>query len=488
MNVRSADTGPTPRVVIVGLGPAGSEYVTGHTLAEIERVPHRYLRTERHPSAHVVPGATTFDDVYEAADTFADVYAEITDRLVAAAAEHGEVLYAVPGSPLVLERIVRALLADDRVACTVHPAMSFLDVTWSRLGIDPVEAAVTLIDGHEFATAAAGLAGPLLVAHTHANWVLSEIKLAVEGATGDEEVVILQRLGSPDEAITRTTWAELDRTVEADHLTCIYVPHLGAPVATELVRFHELARTLREQCPWDREQTHHSLIRYLLEETYEVVDALEALDPDDPATDEALVEELGDLLYQIEFHATIAEQEGRFTMADVARGVHDKLVRRHPHVFGDVVATDSGTVLTNWDAIKREEKGRTSVFDGIPHSQPSLAYAYAVQRKAAKVGFDWPDVDGALPKIAEEAAEIRAAVDSGNELHVHDEVGDLLFAVVNVARHLGIEPESSLRAATLKFRRRFEGVERLARERGIDLHTAGLATLDALWDEVKAGE
>ena len=141
MNVRSADTGPTPRVVIVGLGPAGSEYVTGHTLAEIERVPHRYLRTERHPSAHVVPGATTFDDVYEAADTFADVYAEITDRLVAAAAEHGEVLYAVPGSPLVLERTVRALLADDRVACTVHPAMSFLDVTWSRLGIDPVEAA-----------------------------------------------------------------------------------------------------------------------------------------------------------------------------------------------------------------------------------------------------------------------------------------------------------------------------------------------------------
>ena len=201
-----------------------------------------------------------------------------------------------------------------------------------------------------------------------------------------------------------------------------------------------------------------------------------------------LLEELGDVLYQIEFHATIAEQEGRFTMADVARGVHDKLVRRHPHVFGDVVATDSGTVLTNWDAIKREEKGRTSVFDGIPHSQPSLAYAYAVQRKAAKVGFDWPDVDGALPKIAEEAAEIRAAVDSGNELHVHDEVGDLLFAVVNVARHLGIEPESSLRAATLKFRRRFEGVERLARERGIDLHTAGLATLDALWDEVKAGE
>ena len=421
------------------------------------------------------------------------MYAEITDRLVAAATEHGEIIYAVPGSPLVLERTVRALLADDRVDCVLHPAMSFLDIAWARLGIDPVEAGVTLVDGHEFATAAAGLHGPLLVAHTHANWVLSEIKLAVEAATGDEEVVILQRLGSPDERITRTTWADVDRTVEADHLTCIYVPHLGAPVATELVRFHELARTLRDQCPWDREQTHRSLIRFLLEETYEVVDALEALDPDDPATDDALVEELGDLLYQIEFHATIAEQEGRFTMADVARGVHDKLVRRHPHVFGDVQAADGGeidteTVLSNWDAIKREEKGRTSVFDGIPHSQPSLAYAYAVQRKAARVGFDWPDVDGALPKIAEEAAEIRAAAESGDDGQVHDEVGDLLFAVVNVARHLGIEPESALRAATLKFRRRFEGVERLAGERGLQLHGAGLRVLDALWDEVKAAE
>ncbi|HNJ98283.1 MAG TPA: nucleoside triphosphate pyrophosphohydrolase, partial [Ilumatobacteraceae bacterium] len=272
---------------------------------------------------------------------------------------------------------------------------------------------------------------------------------------------------------------------EADHLTSLYVPAYAAPVAFEVQRFAELVATLRRECPWDREQTHHSLIRYLLEETYEVVDALEAYDPDDPDTDDALVEELGDLLYQIEFHATIAEQEGRFTMADVARGIHDKLVRRHPHVFGDVQADDTDTVLTNWDAIKREEKGRTSVFDGIAHSQPSLAYAYAVQRKAAKVGFDWPDVDGALPKIAEEAAEVREAAARGDADHLHEEIGDLLFAVVNVARHLGIEPESSLRAATLKFRRRFEGVERLATERGIDLHTAGLPVLDALWDEVK---
>ena len=478
----------TPRIVVVGLGPAGPEYVTEHTRAEIARVAHRYLRTDRHPSASLVPDADTFDDVYEAADTFADVYAEIADRLAAAAQLHGEVLYAVPGSPLILERTVRALRTDQRIECTIHPAMSFLDIAYARLGIDPVEANVTLVDGHEFAIAAAGMAGPLLVAHTHANWVLSDIKLAVENATGDEPVVILQRLGSPDERITHTTWAELDRTVEADHLTSIYIPHLAAPVGSELVRFHQLARTLREQCPWDQEQTHQSLVRYLLEETYEVVDALHALDPEDPTTDDALIEELGDLLYQIEFHATIAEQEGRFTMADVAQGVHDKLVRRHPHVFGDVVADDTHTVLANWDLIKQQEKGRTSVFEGVPHSLPSLSYADAVQRKAAKVGFDWPDVDGAWPKIEEEAAEVRAAVQAADTAAVRDELGDLLFAVVNVARHLGVEPEAALRAATLKFRRRFEQVEVLARERGLVLQTAGLEVLDTLWAEVKTGE
>ena len=183
--------------------------------------------------------------MYEAADTFADVYGEITERLVTAAAEHGDVLYAVPGPPLVLERSVRHLMSDARVRCSVLPAMSFLDVAFARLGIDPVETGVRLIDGHDFATAAAGDHGPMFVAHTHANWVLSDIKLAVDGATGDEPVVILQRLGTPDELITTTTWAELDRTVEADHLTCIYIPRLGTAVGESLVRFHQLSRTLR---------------------------------------------------------------------------------------------------------------------------------------------------------------------------------------------------------------------------------------------------
>ncbi len=485
------------RIVVVGLGPGGEEHVTLETHRLIGAHPVRFVRTAVHPTAHLVGDATDFDDVYDAADQFEDVYAEIVERLVAAAEEHGEVLYAVPGSPLVLEHTVRALLADARVECDARPAMSFLDVAYARLGIDPVEARVRLVDGHDFAVAAAGDAGPLLVAHVHADWVLSDIKLAVDDAVGDLDadampVVALQRLGTPDELITETTWGALDRAIDADHLTTLYVPRLAAPVGAAYVAFHRLARTLRERCPWDAEQTHRSLMPHLVEETYEVLDAVEALDPDDPTTDADLIEELGDLLYQIEFHATIAEQEGRFTIADVATGIHDKLVRRHPHVFGDTVAEGADEVLANWEDIKRAEKGRTSIFDGVPRALPALAYARKVQSKAAKVGFDWPDVDGALPKIAEEVDEIRAVIADGADPDaLADELGDLLFSVVNVARHLDVDPEATLRAAVAKFRTRFETVERLAAERGFDLHPGDtdaavhLARLDALWDEAK---
>jgi tetrapyrrole methylase family protein/MazG family protein len=383
---------------------------------------------------------------------------------------------------------VRHLRDDERVDVELLPAISFLDVAWARLGVDPVEVGVTLVDGHEFSTAAAGATGPLLIAHTHANWVLSEIKLAVDdpdGVLDATPVTLLRALGTDDETIIPTTWAEMDRATDADHLTSLWVPHLPRAPAAGYMRFHALARTLREQCPWDIEQTHQSLVPYLIEETYEVVDAIQALDHDDPASDELLIEELGDLLYQIEFHATIAEQEGRFTIDDVTRGIHDKLVRRHPHVFGDTVVDGSGQVLSNWEEIKRSEKGRTSVFDGIAAALPSLAYAHQVQKKAARAGFDWPDVGGALPKIAEEANELVDARRTGDGSAVTDEIGDLFFAVVNVSRHLGVDPESALRGASNKFRRRFEQVEALARDRGIDVHEAGLDVLDELWAEVK---
>ena len=481
----------TARVVIVGLGPGPRNTVTQATLEAIERIDVQFVRTKRHPTADLMPRATSFDSLYDTLPTFEDVYREITEAVVAAALQHGEVLYAVPGSPLILESSVAQLRADSRVEVHVLPALSFLDLAWEALGIDPVNAGVRLIDGHRFALEASGERGPLLVAQVHADWVLSDVKLSHESANGNEPVVLLHHLGLPDQRVEHTTWQELDRVLPADHLTTLYIPQMAEPVAGELARLHQLARTLREQCPWDREQTHDSLIKHLIEETYEVVDAIEALDADDPATDEAFIEELGDLLYQVEFHATIAEQQGRFSMADVARSIHDKLVRRHPHVFGDVVANSANDVVQTWDEVKREEKksvdgAASSTFTGVAKSGPSLQYATKIQKRAADVGFDWPNADGAFEKIIEESAEIRQAVALNSDPEtVRMELGDLLFSVVNLSRHLGHDAEQALRGASDKFRHRFEQVEQLALSRDIDLASAPLEQLDALWDEVK---
>jgi len=479
----------TAQITIVGLGPGSIDSINQQTINAIERVEVRFVRTTRHPSSHLVKDAVSFDEEYERHDSFEDVYTAITKRLIQAAHQNGEILYAVPGSPLVLEQTVQQLLKDETVNIVLVPAMSFLDIAWTELRIDPVDAGVRMIDGHRFAELAAGERGPLLVAQCHAKWVLSNIKLAHESASGDESVVILHHLGLDDQRVVTTTWQNIDREIEPDHLTTIYIPQLAEPIAGEMARLHALARTLREQCPWDREQSHDSLVRYLIEETYEVVDAINALDADDPSTDDALIEELGDLLYQVEFHATIAEQQGRFSIADVANSIHDKLVRRHPHVFGDVKADSPEAVVTTWDAIKQQERGdinSKSVFDGVATAAPALMYSSKLQKRAAEQGFDWPNSDGPYEKITEEIAELREAVRlNGDPQTVRMELGDVLFSVVNLSRHLGVDAETALRSAAEKFKMRFEKVVELATKRKINLSTCSLAELDAIWDEIK---
>lgn len=473
------------RITIVGLGPAGPELVTPQTLDAIRRSSRHFLRTRRHPAAEVVPDGVSFDSVYDRADSFADVYLEIADTLIGEAATE-DLVYAVPGSPLVLEHTVELLrqaAASRRVEIELLPAMSFLDVAWSRLEVDPVEAGVRLVDGHAFATAAAGQTGPLLVAHCHAAHVLSDIKLAVDDPPST--VVVLQRLGLSDEALFEVEWADLDREVDADHLTSIYIPEMAEPVAAEFARFDELVRVLREQCPWDSEQTHASLRRHLLEETHETLEALDARSGIEDSElhgvlDDHLAEELGDLLYQIFFHARVGAERGAFTVADVVRGIHDKLVLRHPHVFGDVEADDSSTVLRNWEQIKAEEKGRDSAMDGIPPALPGLMLAMKVQTRAASAGFDWtggPEV--AFRDVEDELAEVRADPSE-------HEVGDLLFAAVQVARRLDHDPEAALRAAAQRFARRFGVVEQLAAEAGVDLTALDEAELTALWQTAKS--
>lgn len=244
-------------------------------------------------------------------------------------------------------------------------------------------------------------------------------------------------------------------------------------------------------CPWDREQTYETLRGYLLEEAFEVAEAL------DTAVPESLCEELGDLLFQIVFLSRLAKEQGRFDAADVIEGIASKMVRRHPHVFGDDTAKDSQDVLRKWEEIKRSEKASggtgdrpppASLLDGIPRALPALLKAQRLGSKAARVGFDWPDVPAVLEKIDEETAELRDAVDSGDRDRARDEIGDLLFSVAMLARRLEIDPEGALEGTNRKFRSRFAHVERELRARGVAVEDAGMEALDRLWEDAKAAE
>jgi tetrapyrrole methylase family protein/MazG family protein len=443
----------TARIVVLGLGPAGPDLVTAGTLERLAGSDKVMVRTRRHPAAVVVGDAGSFDRVYESEATLPLVYERIVAELVEMATsmpDGTELAYVVPGSPVVAERTVELLVAragSDGLRVEVIPALSFLDLAWVRLGVDPIAASVRVVDGQRFDVEAAGERGPLLVAQCDSLQVLSQVKLALDGGLdpsldAEATVVVLQRLGLPDEAIFEVPWLDLDRTVRPDHLTSLYLPALAAPVAREVERFVELVATLRQECPWDREQTHASLGRHLLEESYEVLEAIDGVDVDAGVGYAHLEEELGDLLFQVVFHTTLAAEEGQFTLADVAATVHDKLRSRHPHVFGDVEVAGSDDVVANWEQLKKAEKGRDSVFDGIPIALPALLYALKVQKKAATLGLGEPG-----------GAHEPVDVGSGD-------VGAALFALVERAREAGIDPEDALRATAVAYRDRMREAER----------------------------
>ncbi len=438
-----------PTVVVAGLGPAGEEMLPAQTLAAAERIHHQFLRTRQHPAAASLASAVSCDDLYDAGEAFEDVYRAITERLVEAAIEHGTVLYAVPGSPLVLERSVEYLRQDDRVEVTFIASMSFLDLVWARLGIDPVEVGVRLVDGHTFAVSAAGERGPMLVAHCHNQRVLSDIKLSVD-EPGDALVTVLQRLGTVDEAVFTVAWADLDREVDADHLTSLYIPKLGAPVAAELMAFHELVDTLRRECPWDREQTHQTLRRHLVEEAYELVDAIDGFDAESGAGADHLEEELGDLMFQVFLHSVIAAEAGWFDLADVARAVRTKLHDRHPHVFAGAEVSGTDELVRNWEAAKLAEKGRASVMDGVASHLPALSLAEKALKKSAAIGLEPSDVG--VTAVAETLDEFQREPSD-------ETLGAVLIALVAQSRQAGLDPEMALRGVTRQLMDRVRDLE-----------------------------
>lgn len=253
-------------------------------------------------------------------------------------------------------------------------------------------------------------------------------------------------------------------------------------MSKELEKFIATVAKLRapDGCPWDKEQTHETLRKCLLDETYEL---LEAIDENSP---EKMREELGDVLLQVALHAQIASEENKFSFDDVAKDITDKLIRRHPHVFGDVIVNGSHEVLVNWEKIKKEEKKRESHVDDIPDALPALFKAEKIQHRVAKVGFDWPNTKPVLDKVEEEFKEFREALEKGDHDNAQEELGDILFALVNVARHHKICAEDALRGTITKFGKRFKFIEQELKKLGKDVRTSSLQEMDKLWEESKS--
>lgn len=482
------------QLTIVGLGPGSKAYLTIEALDVIKDADLVYVRTEKHPVMPYLESVggnfESFDSYYESYDNFEEVYENI-GKAVIEKLQSSNVVYAVPGNPFVAESTVEYLidhLEDDQLKI-IHGA-SFIDAIVTTLRIDPVYG-LKIVDGLTIEDMVPDVTSDALIIQVYDQRVASEVKInLMKYYDDDTEVIVVRGAGiEGEEVIKRVPLYELDRVDCLDHLTSVYIEAVHPEdrkkfFLPDLVNVMKVLRS-QDGCPWDREQTHESLRRYLVEEAYEVI---EAIDDNDLW---GLEEELGDLLLQIVFHAEIASENGYFDVNDVITGIYEKMIRRHPHVFSDVDVANADEVLVNWEAIKNEEKSEETVSDSLTNiakSFPPLLRAEKIQKKMAKVGFDWPDVSGALEKVGEEHKEVEDAIKSGDMNHVMKELGDLLFAVVNVGRILKIDPSESLHLTNEKVIDRFAYVEEKILAQDKSLTQVDLEEMDRLWDLSKKRE
>lgn len=483
-------------ISIAGLGSSDAAQLPLGVYRLITSGAPLYVRTEDHPvlkelSAEL-PVYTAFDSIYEKHDQFDEVYREIAQTLITKAADE-KIIYAVPGHPMVAEKTVQLLLEaaeSGKAKVEILGGQSFLDATFAALQIDPIEG-FQFLDALTMKRDDLQLNQHLIICQVYDQMVASEAKLTLmEEYPDDYEIVVVTEAGGANEQIQKVPLYELDRVVKVSNLTSLYVP----PVTKESLMYHQFSefrkviRALRapDGCPWDREQTHDSLKRYLIEECYELLEAIENEDIDH------MVEELGDVMLQVVLHSQIGEDEGMFTVDDVIRTVTEKMIRRHPHVFGDAMAENSDAVLSNWEEIKKQEGKykEESRLGSVAASLPALSKAFHLQKKAAKAGFDWPDVSGAWLKLKEELNEFEEELkaEETDSKKVLKEFGDILFAFVNIARFYKIEPEEALTSTNHKFISRFHYIEKQAVQSGRVLEEMTLEEMDNYWDEAKTKE
>ena len=482
------------QLTVIGLGAADFDQMQLGVYKKIKSVSHLYVRTEDHPVLKDLKAegvnVESFDYVYEKHDTFAPVYREIADILIEKS-KTAPVVYAVPGHPLVAEQTVQYLVEAEKngdIDLVIEGGQSFLDPIFAALRIDPIDG-FQLVDGTSLSVDDINMRQHILIGQVYDEFSASEVKLTLmEKYRDDYPVTIVTAAGSSQELLRTVPLYELDQAAELNNLTTVYVPPVTSDedALRDWTTFRKIIAHLRgpDGCPWDQKQTHESLKKYLLEETHELLAAIDAQD------DFAIVEELGDVLLQVFLHAQIGEDSGYFNLEEVLASISEKMIRRHPHVFGNVSVEDADEVVANWEQIKREEKGEQQgyLLDSEYRESSSLQTAFNYQKCAAKVGFDWPNADDAWDKFVEEMAEFKAEIASGSTATRVDEFGDVLFTLVNVARFYKVSPEEAMLHANEKFKSRFNYIEDRVNELEKAFEDFTLAELDAFWDEAKRVE
>ena len=443
-----------PTITVVGLGPAGPELVTQRARNLLDNARVARLRTNRHPAAALFGSVPSFDNLYDAAESFDELYEQIVQELIdlAITSEDGHVIYAVPGSPNVAERTTQLLRDRLEIELIIEPAVSVIDVACAALRKDPMASSLRVVDALEGDGILRG-PGPLLVLQTYSPEILAILSGRVHP---DTEVVVLYHLGLVDQEIVRMTASGLTSFSRADHLTSVWIETIqtaGAAV-DELV---DLTKTLRALCPWDQEQTHQSLVRHLLEESYETIDAIEkyvAGPSEDSSKD--VVEELGDLLFQIVIHAELGDEDDRFDLTRIVQTLHDKLVTRHPHVFGEVTAPTADDVAARWEDNKLSEKGRLSVTEGIPMDLPALVLYAKLRRKATSIGIEFDEGELLRGRLLMVLSSMQISgqmvTDATIESDRDAQWGDLIAVLSDLARWNGVDLEGVLRQRALLLR------------------------------------
>ncbi len=483
----------TPSITILGLGPAGIELLTRQAWQVLEECSEIHLRTRHHPTIAGFPTHLTihsFDDLLETPSSFEHLSTAIVEQVLALGRRPQGVVYAVPGHPFIAEATSPQIARRARhegLPLRIIEGLSFLEPTCTALGLDPLPHtaladALLLAKAH---TPPFPPDAPAIITQIHSPAIASEVKLTLMEVYPDEHPVrLVHAAGTSEQLIEDLRLYEIDRSPHTGLLTSLYLPPLGT--GTSFEAFQEIIAHLRAPngCPWDRKQDHQTLRTNLLEETYEV---LTALDADNAA---AMREEFGDLLLQIVLHAQIANEYGEYRMAEVIQHIHDKIVRRHPHVFSNVEVDGVEHVLKNWDQIKAAErqaakesdKPPKGLLDGVALALPALSQAVEYQARAARTGFEWPQVQDVVDKICEECQEFSAASDQAERSY---EIGDLFFALSNLARRYNIDAESALRQTNARFKRRFGHIEQTALRQGKTVSDFTLDEMLALWQEAK---